>query len=66
MAACHTKANNKKNTGITGSISTKGRNKIYASGNLVKNIIKICYFKFFDVDYLIVLFIEFNHFISFF
>ena len=39
MAACHTKANNKKNTGITGSISTKGRNKIYASGNLVKNII---------------------------
>ena len=33
MAACHTKANNKKNTGITGNISTKGLNIAYASGN---------------------------------
>lgn len=27
-AACQTKANNKKKTGIIGKISTKGRNKI--------------------------------------
>ena len=32
MAACHTKANNKKNTGITGSTSTIGLKTTYASG----------------------------------
>lgn len=33
IAACHTKASSKKNTGITGKISTNGRNIAYASGN---------------------------------
>lgn len=32
MAACHTKANNKKNTGIIGIKSTIGLKITYASG----------------------------------
>ena len=32
MAACHTNANNKKNTGITGNTSTMGLKTTYASG----------------------------------
>ncbi len=39
MAACHTNAKSKKNTGITGSISTNGLNIAYASGNLAKIIV---------------------------
>ena len=32
IAACHTKASNKKKTGITGNTSTIGLKIIYASG----------------------------------
>jgi hypothetical protein len=32
-AACHTNASNKKNTGMTGSTSTKGLKIWYASGS---------------------------------
>ena len=32
MAACHTNANNKKKTGITGNTSTIGLKTTYASG----------------------------------
>ncbi len=32
IAACHTNANNKKNTGITGNTSTIGLKTTYASG----------------------------------
>ena len=37
MAACQTKANNKKKTGIIGKTSTIGLKNIYASGNLAKS-----------------------------
>ena len=35
--ACQTNANNKKNTGIIGKISTIGSNGAYASGNFAIN-----------------------------
>ena len=46
MAACHTNANNKKKTGITGKTSTIGLKTTYASGSRDINkvsIIKILY-----------------------
>ena len=36
-AACQTKANSKKNTGITGATSIIGLKIAYASGNLANN-----------------------------
>ena len=41
MAACHTKANNKKKTGITGNTSTIGLNTTYASGKRDNNKVSI-------------------------
>ena len=41
MAACHTKANNKKNTGITGKTSTIGLKTTYASGKRDNNKVSI-------------------------
>ena len=47
IAACHTKASNKKKTGIIGNTSTIGLKTIYASGkrdnNKVSIIIKFIY-----------------------
>lgn len=45
IAACQTKANNKKKTGIIGNTSTIGLNTTYASGNRAKSklsIIPLC------------------------
>ena len=54
MAACHTKANNKKNTGITGSTSTIGLKTTYASGkrdNSKVSISKYIYlYKIFNIN----------------
>lgn len=41
MAACHTKANNKKKTGMTGNTSTIGLNTTYASGKRDNNKVSI-------------------------
>ena len=41
MAACQTKANNKKKTGIIGNTSTIGLNATYASGNRASNKLSI-------------------------
>lgn len=41
IAACQTKANNKKKTGIIGNTSTIGLNMIYASGNRANNKLSI-------------------------
>ena len=41
MAACHTKANNKKKTGITGNTSTIGLKATYASGKRDNNKVSI-------------------------
>jgi len=41
MAACHTKANNKKKTGIMGKTSTIGLKIIYASGKRDSNKVSI-------------------------
>ena len=41
MAACHTKANNKKKTGIIGNTSTIGLNTTYASGKRDNNKVSI-------------------------
>ena len=41
IAACQTKANNKKKTGIIGNISTIGLNTIYASGKRDKSKLSI-------------------------
>lgn len=41
IAACQTKANNKKKTGIIGKISTIGLKAIYASGNRAKSKLSI-------------------------
>ena len=41
IAACQTKANNKKKTGIIGKTSTIGLNTIYASGNRANNKLSI-------------------------
>jgi len=41
IAACQTKANNKKKTGIIGKTSTIGLKIIYASGNLAKSKLSI-------------------------
>lgn len=41
IAACHTNANNKKNTGITGNTSTSGLNTTYASGKRANNKLSI-------------------------
>ena len=41
IAACQTKANNKKKTGITGKTSTIGLNATYASGNRANNKLSI-------------------------
>ena len=41
MAACHTKANSKKKTGITGKTSTIGLNATYATGNRANNKLSI-------------------------
>ena len=41
MAACHTNANNKKNTGIIGNTSTIGLKIIYASGKRANNKVSI-------------------------
>jgi len=40
-AACHTKANNKKKTGITGNTSTIGLKATYASGKRDNNKVSI-------------------------
>jgi hypothetical protein len=40
-AACHTKASNKNNTGITGKTSTKGSKGAYASGKRRSNDIDV-------------------------
>jgi hypothetical protein len=39
IAACQTKANSKKKTGITGRMSTSGRNIAYASGSFATIIV---------------------------
>lgn len=41
IAACHTKANNKKKTGIIGNTSTIGLKATYASGNRDNNKLSI-------------------------
>ena len=41
MAACHTKANSKKKTGITGNTSTIGLKTTYASGKRDNNKVSI-------------------------
>ena len=41
MAACHTKANNKKKTGIIGKTSTIGLKTMYASGKRDSNKVSI-------------------------
>ncbi len=41
MAACHTKAKSKKNTGITGNTSTIGLKATYASGKRDNNKVSI-------------------------
>ena len=41
IAACQTKANNKKKTGITGKTSTIGLKMIYASGKRDNNKVSI-------------------------
>ena len=41
MAACHTNANNKKKTGITGNTSTIGLKTTYASGKRDNNKVSI-------------------------
>ena len=41
MAACHTKANNKKKTGIIGNTSTIGLKTTYASGKRDNNKVSI-------------------------
>ena len=41
MAACHTKASNKKKTGITGNKSTIGLKITYASGKRDNNKVSI-------------------------
>ena len=41
IAACHTKASNKKKTGITGSTSTMGLKATYASGKRDSNKVSI-------------------------
>ena len=41
MAACHTNANNKKKTGITGNTSTMGLKITYASGKRDNNKVSI-------------------------
>ena len=41
MAACQTKANNKKKTGIIGKTSTIGLKATYASGNRANNKLSI-------------------------
>ncbi len=41
MAACHTNANNKKKTGITGNTSTIGLKITYASGKRDNNKVSI-------------------------
>jgi hypothetical protein len=48
IAACHTKANNKKKTGITGNTSTIGLNATYASGKRDNN--KVSIRKFISLD----------------
>ena len=39
--ACHTKANKKNNTGITGIISARGPNTAKTPGNLLNNMLSI-------------------------
>lgn len=39
--ACHTKANKKNKTGITGMISARGPNTAKTPGNLLNNIVSI-------------------------
>ena len=41
IAACHTKANNRKKTGIIGKTSTIGLNTTYASGKRDNNKVSI-------------------------
>ena len=41
MAACHTKANNKMKTGMTGKTSTIGLKTTYASGKRDNNKVSI-------------------------
>mgnify|MGYP006353048565 CR=1 FL=1 len=41
MAACHTNANNRKNTGIIGKTSTIGLKTTYASGKRDNNKVSI-------------------------
>ena len=41
IAACHTNANNKKKTGITGNTSTIGLKTTYASGKRDNNKVSI-------------------------
>ena len=48
MAACHTKANNKKKTGITGNTSTIGLKATYASGKRDNNKVSISKLIFLD------------------
>ncbi len=46
MAACQTKANNKKNTGIIGNTSTIGLKAIYASGKRANTKVSIIEYTF--------------------
>lgn len=46
MAACQTKANNKKNTGIIGNTSTIGLKAIYASGKRANRKVSIIKYMF--------------------
>ena len=48
MAACHTNANNRKKTGMTGNTSTIGLKTTYASGKRDNNKVSIIdiYIKF--------------------
>ena len=52
MAACHTKANNKKKTGITGNTSTIGLKATYASGKRDNNKVSIIKSKYICIKFL--------------
>ena len=51
-AACQTKANNKKKTGIIGNISTMGLNATYASGNRASNKLSIMKTSVYNIEYI--------------
>ena len=51
-AACQTKANNKKKTGIIGNTSTIGLNATYASGSRASNKLSITKTSVYNIEYI--------------